>query len=857
MRSKYPLFIVGLLVNLFSYSLLTMAQVNHRALAQSSQPTSPLAAPPTAPATTAGVLPDALYFLNADGQIARLEADGIQATVITHEREPITAFAVAPDGTHLAYITGNSLIESDAQGNLRRVKVKGAAIDPTDYRQQITQQISGVIYTPDGQGITFGLNGINQIASGAAESAVQTLLPNDPYPAPQQPAAPDGTHFVWPVAWSPTGDQLLARSYTYDTDLFAFRVWVATTGLLPGLCADTHAPVTWSRDGQALLCVQRFYWSDLLNQLYIRRVDPVTGAATVLIGNGPPNTPAAPITNGVYRAIFETIDGDYLLFSDQQSKRRPATADLFFAVQQYTMQRLTADGAQVTPLRTDAYHLAGDLLWAEDGSGAVISHVTQHRDEPQVAPLLWLPSDGSPAVPLFAVGRQMQWRTSRHEQRTVAQPARAIAPTPASVTATATVTTAVPAILAETVSMYSTPGVDAAISGRLQVGTPVALTGRTEGADAFWWQIAYPPDSAGRAWLSGATHFADKVTPAQVPVVADVAAASVTAVTQLPLAELSRIYLAPDGAYFATIADQMSQGGEWTVKVWQTADGAHVRDFTQAAFAVRGVALSPAGQWLATVADGADKAGIKIWRIADGALVATLSVDDLPAGLKSVAFAPDGATLAVGGKLANALDGTLWLFDTKSWTLRQRLPMPGQEPTVVAFSPDSRLLVSAGVVRRFHAGAATSSVRLWQVSDGQLLHEWRGGAALVFAIAFAPDNQSLAYGFCDEAIPAFVALCAQGGVAVVQVDDGATLHTFDQAATGVAFSPDGQWLALGAAFDDNTVRLYHTANWSSAGRLPIAAQTVNFSADGNYLVTSDYQRATIWSFNTEAIRRQP
>jgi len=44
------------------------------------------------------------------------------------------------------------------------------------------------------------------------------------------------------------------------------------------------------------------------------------------------------------------------------------------------------------------------VLWSPDGRGAVVSAAAY-----QSAPLEWLPSDDSPALPLSTVGRMLRW----------------------------------------------------------------------------------------------------------------------------------------------------------------------------------------------------------------------------------------------------------------------------------------------------------------------------------------------------------------------------------------------------------------------------------------------------------------
>ena len=241
---------------------------------------------------------------------------------------------------------------------------------------------------------------------------------------------------------------------------------------------------------------------------------------------------------------------------------------------------------------------------------------------------------------------------------------------------------------------------------------------------------------------------------------------------------------------------------QWTI----SRESAHIATLSSWA---RSVAFSPDGTTLAAgTADGM----LQLWDVATKTKTTTLEESDY--SVQSVAFSPDGTTLAVGMG-----DGTVTLWTVATKTKTTTLVAGDGAAYAVAFSLDGTTLA---------AGWGDGTVTLWTVATKTQIATFPKHGEHVQSVAFSPDGTTLAVGALDS----------DNTVKLWDVETEtniANLSGHNHYLTSVAFSPDGTTLASGSA--DDTVRLWDVATKTQIATLNAYSSvgSVAFSPDGTTL----------------------
>ena len=297
------------------------------------------------------------------------------------------------------------------------------------------------------------------------------------------------------------------------------------------------------------------------------------------------------------------------------------------------------------------------------------------------------------------------------------------------------------------------------------------------------------------------------------------------AVARIGKGKIDEITYSPDGSLLAVA----STIGTWLYDT-QTGEALDLLTGHTHLDGVMSVAFSPDGQ---TLASGGSRGAIRLWDVQTRTLKQTIH---WAGNIPSVAFSPDGQTLA------GANVGYIGLWDVATGRHLQSIGTEEKCNVLdVAFSPDGQTLVS---------GNWDSTVRFWDVATGTQTHKLTEHRGLVYSIAFSPDGKTVA---------------SQSGDQTVRLWDAGTgghINTLTWESVGasgrmsIVFSPDGQTLANGgkAGYGEGVTYLWDADTGERINTLTGHTDlviTVAFSPDGKTLASAGWDGTIrLWDVDT-------
>jgi WD40 repeat protein len=332
---------------------------------------------------------------------------------------------------------------------------------------------------------------------------------------------------------------------------------------------------------------------------------------------------------------------------------------------------------------------------------------------------------------------------------------------------------------------------------------------------------------------------------------------------------LSSVACSPDGGRIATAAADGVRVWDATGKVHYARE---CGPRSNVAFSPDGALLAAAcadGSVQSTVPapQGGKLPGtrLRMWEAATGKEVTRFQAEK--AQLTFVTFSGDGKALLT----ADARDGSIQLRDVatgkelRSFRLTQPLVSKREERfSAVALSPSGKWLATA-TTRQGQAGGyymGECPVYLWDAATGREVRRLDAHQSDVYALAFSPNGRLLVTaGYSPRG----------EGIHVWEVATGQRLLTLPAGGGPLAFSADGRMMASAGsrmiqAWDphrvatglrprppagDGVIRVWETKSWQERGRFAghgDGVRSLAFSADGRLLVSGSADDATglVW-----------
>ncbi len=323
------------------------------------------------------------------------------------------------------------------------------------------------------------------------------------------------------------------------------------------------------------------------------------------------------------------------------------------------------------------------------------------------------------------------------------------------------------------------------------------------------------------------------------------------------------VAFSPDGKAVATVSQ------DHTARLWDLATGQLKFTLEGHADEVNCLVFSPDGKILLT---SSDDRTVKFWDTSHGTERSDIEIPRFDLPVSHIVFSPDGNLVVLGELLlkGNVATTTVWDLATR----QKKYSLSAED--LLTVSPDGATLATT---------STNGSIKLWNLSDGQVYAVLPNELTPLTAM-FSADSQELVVGGHSNLLETWdiastkllrrfslfepctvegvayspdgkwiAAAEASGSVSLWEAKTGLRRHMLrgnGNRVWGVAFSPDGKTLA-GAA-DNRTARLWDISSRDLPDSLPKQPEpisSISFSADSQILsTTTGSSPIRLWNINS-------